>query len=30
MDNKLHSINLDGVGSSGDGKFEDINISGGK
>lgn len=28
MDNKLHSINLDGVGSSGGGKFEDINISG--
>lgn len=28
MNKKLHSISLDGVGSSGGGKFEDINISG--
>ncbi|CEO26224.1 hypothetical protein [Paraclostridium sordellii] len=28
MNNKLHSISLDGVGSSGGGKFEDMNISG--
>ncbi|MBO3444935.1 hypothetical protein [Clostridium sp. CCUG 7971] len=28
MNNKLHSIRLDGVGRSGGGKFEDINISG--
>ena len=28
MNKKLHSVSLDGVGSSGGGKFEDINISG--
>lgn len=28
MNKKLHSTSLDGVGSSGGGKFEDINISG--
>lgn len=28
MNNKLHYINLDGVGSCASGKYEDINILG--